>query len=815
MSKEFGDLPEQPEDMPLREVAVYLTDAGHGTKFGPCSNALAAKFANSKMVAGTTLANMRQYLGSRWNLKQGLQDRSLLHAVSSQPASRLASEAQTRAFLDEMATATLKSLGMDPTAFTISNDSVSGAGTTAAATIPPQALQALQNEQREHDKRLMDVYARRCGIDLSDISHTTQKQAVIDELQARVDAWSSEHSSDYELGIQSKFESSKARIYDSSWNWVIQDLVITFAGMMSGQPTKSDMQRFTTRMTEKLVDAVLYLQKTLEAFPETSSKSLTKAWLGHLRHECDLAKGKSQSFRFSVPSKLPVLHIDEKGMVSVDEIPREVINDPGATQSPRTQFSVHIDAASEASSSSSSQSTAARSDIFSALGNSPPTQWGLSRSEATSVDLDTTLVADIVPHVDPAVMAGSSLVDLSHRYPNMPSLKIKSSSGFEHNGTLTDSYLQWFDHASRHGISFSGMHILVTGAGKSSIGAEVVKQLLSASARVIVTTSSYSPETVAFYEDLYKSNGGADSQLVVVPFNSASSQDAQRLVSYIYTDLGWDLDRVVPFAAIGEGGRDISEIDGRSELAHRAMLTNVLRLLGNIKDAKAARGLDTHPTQVIVPLSPNHGGFGNDGLYSESKIGLETLVSKWGSETWSGYLSICGAVIGWVRGTNLMQGNDIAATGIEEELQIRTFCQAEMAWHLVGLMDPRISDECEIGPVVADLSGGMTAEMDMRKAVDGIRESIRKRSELRQALAKEAALEQDDNDGNASLESVKPKLGLRARIKVENEPRVLPKWEEAKPLHQLLEGMVDLERVVVVVGFGEAGKPEPFKCAGW
>ena len=42
-------------------------------------------------------------------------------------------------------------------------------------------------------------------------------------------------------------------------------------------------------------------------------------------------------------------------------------------------------------------------------------------------------------------------------------------------------------------------------------------------------------------------------------------------------------DLLLPFAAISENGRDIGLIDGLAELAHRTMLTNVVRLLGAIK----------------------------------------------------------------------------------------------------------------------------------------------------------------------------------------------------------------------------------------
>ena len=40
------------------------------------------------------------------------------------------------------------------------------------------------------------------------------------------------------------------------------------------------------------------------------------------------------------------------------------------------------------------------------------------------------------------------------------------------------------------------------------------------------------------------------------------------------------------------------------------------------------------------PLSPKHGLFGNDGLYSESKFSLETLFQRWASESWGEYLCL-------------------------------------------------------------------------------------------------------------------------------------------------------------------------------
>ena len=78
-----------------------------------------------------------------------------------------------------------------------------------------------------------------------------------------------------------------------------------------------------------------------------------------------------------------------------------------------------------------------------------------------------------------------------------------------------------------------------------------------------------------------------------MPCNAGSSQDCASLVRFVYDTLGLDLDFVVPFAAISENGRDIASIDSRSELSHRIMATNVVRLIGHVKEAKETRGIDT------------------------------------------------------------------------------------------------------------------------------------------------------------------------------------------------------------------------------
>ena len=386
-------------------------------------------------------------------------------------------------------------------------------------------------------------------------------------------------------------------------------------------------------------------------------------------------------------------------------------------------------------------------------------------------------------------------------------LKRKEAHGWEYSKKLTGVYLEGLERAAKAGLTFQGKNALMTGAGAGSIGAEVLQGLISGGAKVIVTTSRFSREVTEYYQAMYARFGSRGSQLVVVPFNQGSKQDVDALIEYIYDSkkgLGWDLDFVVPFAAIPENGREIDNIDSKSELAHRIMLTNVIRMCGAIKSQKMERGFSTRPAQVILPLSPNHGTFGNDGLYSESKLGLETLFNRWYSESWADYLTVCGAVIGWTRGTGLMSVNNITAEGVEK-LGVRTFSQQEMAFNLLGLFSPEIVNLCQSEPVFADLNGGMQYIPDLKQLMTKLRGDIMENSAIRSAVAKETAIENKIINGEDSAALYK-KITIEPRANIKFQFPELPKWkEDIEPLNANLKGMVNLDKVVVVTGFSEIG----------
>ncbi len=358
--------------------------------------------------------------------------------------------------------------------------------------------------------------------------------------------------------------------------------------------------------------------------------------------------------------------------------------------------------------------------------------------------------------------------------------------------------------------TFTGKDVLMTGAGPNSIGMTLLPSLLQGGARVVITTSRPMSEAGPIYQKIFASHGGKGSKLVVLPCNQGSKQDVENLIAHIYdtvNGLGWDLDFIVPFAALSQKGHEIDHLDSISELAHRVMLTNVLRLMGAVKLAKEARGSRSRPALVLLPLSPNMGTFGNDGLYSESKIGLMAVLNKWSSESWSDYLSLCGVIIGWTRGTGLMAAND----GIAEEvakLGVTTFSTVEMGRHILGLMSNPIVSVCQTECLVADLSGGMSSDPGLAADLAKIRHSMRQSEEIDRALAEEEALDMEAVRGE-------PKSALLSSKSLPSEPPlvdlelgfpILPNYTtEIQPLNSKLDGMVDLESVVVVVGFAEIG----------
>jgi len=420
------------------------------------------------------------------------------------------------------------------------------------------------------------------------------------------------------------------------------------------------------------------------------------------------------------------------------------------------------------------------------------------RTRSTSKSTESSSYVDFIKH---------GKLELENNSIPFIHLRSHAHGDWKHDHVLTSHFIKSLELGSSQGFKFARKTVLITGAGPRSIGAEIARAMLASGASVIVTTSREITGASEFYQEMYKDFGARGSSLVVIPFNAGSKKDTEALIQHIFEDilsLGNGLDFVLPFAAISERGLSIDMLHGRAELAHRAMLTNVLRLIGHIKEQKERRGLSNRPTQVILPLSPNHGTFGGDGLYSESKLGLETLFNRWHSEDWSDYLIICGAVIGWTRGTSLMDVNDTIAEAVETS-GILTFSASEMAFNIISLMAGDMTMLCEDGPIYADLAGGLHPGSRLREILTLARVNLKKESRLREDLWAER-IQHDKIINGPPAQEVKLSV-----VKCEQKRANLGLQFPVLPLHPRnpsttdLQGMIDLSRTIVVVGFSELG----------
>jgi fatty acid synthase subunit alpha len=673
----------------IAELGATLQRSFRGS-LGAQAAMMVERFMGSRMPGGFAIREGRTYLDERWGLGCGRQDSILLSAAADPPAARLPDVPATRAFLDAKARRHLLEAGLPVDEPTPDHHS-------AAPSIDPEALRSIAKDYEAFNRRQLELYAQQLGVDLqAGWKASENARAAATDLQDQLHVWNTEHGDAYASGIRPIFDPRKARSFDSSWAWVIQDALTLFHRLLHDAPAPDDAQvhqlcnSISRRSTPKLLEALRYLQAICR------------------KESTDHHKAAEQAIMTLI------------GRCETQQIPSFVFSAPVGGASPCTH-----------------------------------------------------------------------------------QIKHKSSGHWVRDEEATRAFDEVLRTVQTAGLSFVDRTVLLTGAGRGSIGAEILGGLLAGGAKVIVTTSSYSSTSINAYRDVYVNHAGPGSRLVVVPFNQGSHSDVEALVSYIYDEsgLGWDLDAVVPFAAISEGGREADSIDSKSELAHRVMLTNVIRLIGAIKRHKQEAGYDTHPAQVVLPLSANHGIFGGDGLYAESKVALETLFNKWYSESWSTYLSIGGAAIGWTRGTGLMKGNDLLAEEVEK-LGIKTFSQCEMAANILALLDPEMMEAMEQRPLYADFNGGLDTVHDLSEQLRQIRKNIADSDGTTRALAAEESfdnLEMAFDDVSEDDDSFFPRANIRLGFPG------LPDFQSSlKPLNKL-HGMVDLESTVVVAGFSELG----------
>lgn len=830
IQKEFGAEPgDGAAELDLSALASRL--GATYAKPGPFLSASINKFVSTKMPGGYGMSSVRSYLSGRFGFGDGRVDGVLAHALSLEPAARFGSEGEAHAFLDQVSQDYASKHGVS-----LTSGGGGGGPVSSGSVVDSAALKAFEARYNALIKEHMRVYHEYLGEDPLSADKMTQMQEELrKQAEAQLLVWQAEHGSsdDYFEGIKPVFDTKKERRYNSSWNWNRQDCLQLYYDYACGRATqwstaiRERLYHIKNRATPSVVELVEYYLNKATADGHGEIKAFIQILADTLRFVMD----DLPKYREHRPPTQPSVQVTENGLIQYREVPRIGVKDMEAyvhemSRGPQTGSIRAILAEKQAS------STAAAVSEASISGTADEHVDEMQKALSQLNDVHAYLIAQKAPE---AVIAGLTQqvekmkeaiakATSAKRAPSpkpspqqpslLPYLFLRKASRFDpthraYDENLTNRYLLTLMKTAAEGVALDGKVALVIGCGKGSIGVEIVKALLHAGAKVYATTSRFNAESAAFYHKLFDRNGSKNSELVVLPFNQGSVQDVQALVKYVYDVEKCDLDYIVPFAALPENGRDIGDIDGRSELAHRIMLTNVLRLIGAIKEKKRSLAIVTRPAHVLLPMSPNHGIFGFDGLYAESKLGLEALLNKWHSEGWAAYLSLAGAIIGWTRGTGLMNQNNVVAAGIEA-MGARTFSAAEMSFNLMGLLHPEMVEAAQNEPVLADLNGCLHLVPDLNVVVSDLRASLIEEAAIKKSIVVDSNVDKEIETGRRATPSVPAATAAgnpvtrRANITVPF-PELPASTKTMEPSYTRAKGMVNLENVVVVTGFGEVG----------
>lgn len=752
LSAEFGQVPEAVETTPITELCQDLQRTYSG-KLGAFLGEWLTKRVSAKLAPSISVSKLRARLRNSYGLKQGRQDSFFLTVNFDDISSRLTDEQESWKIVQQWADSFMSARGLQRVEAQVQQQGVPQAGSPTEQANSPQLAKFASDLAALMSKHFKEPTA----------DETQNNDATADEDAEAAKHLADELGSEFISGTKSYFRPEMVYRYQSGWNWAVQDLYVTLSGVITraDNEPEEDLQlwiqaqceRLRERRTDRLIQCARYLMEKWEKESESKTSQYCLFMLRDiLKDEEPLSAAKLQSYVPPSRKTIPKTKISEDGEITYSEVPAEAMT----------------------------------------LSNKP-----LVSEQNSSWDSFQS-----VPTSDSGEDTSGSL--LSGGLPPVRLLTKGKLGEWETNPNLTSQ----LHEAERHlgiekDLPVEGTTLII-GAGQRSIGFMLARLLLQAGGRVALCTGRLTPENRRIISKMYAECAKPGAELVLLPFNQGSVQDISNMVNYINDSLGWEIDHLVPFAAISTNGKNLEDIDSVSELALRIMLTNTLRLMGSIVSSKRRRNILNHATQVLVPLSPNHGQYGNDGLYAESKLALEALLNKAASEPWGDSMSIYGVRMGWARGTGLMTTNDIFAESIEK-LGARTFSAEEMATLLALVMTPDLTEACIMEPILCDFTGGLGAIPGLGSQIALIRDSIQDKRTVRKLLKQEK--EHDENVLNSRSKKAQALVPSETRAKMHNSFPVLPeKYENAIPPNtSVVQDLYDLDSMVVITGFGEVG----------
>lgn len=221
--KEFGTLPDAPEDLPLASLAEAV-DSKFSGKMGKQTTAIVGKVISAKMPAGFTQSAIRKYLEQTWGLGESRQTAVLVYSITAEPLARLSSTEDARKYYDTMASQYAETSGI--TLGLKASDS--SALPQTAAVVDSSHLDSVRAEQREMALKQFKVLANYLKIDPSNDSKLLELETLQQDSQESLDLWNAEFAADFQSGIKPCFDVMKARRFGSPWNLVRQDILCLY-----------------------------------------------------------------------------------------------------------------------------------------------------------------------------------------------------------------------------------------------------------------------------------------------------------------------------------------------------------------------------------------------------------------------------------------------------------------------------------------------------------------------------------------------------------------------------------------------------------
>ncbi|PKY00463.1 3-oxoacyl-synthase [Aspergillus campestris IBT 28561] len=732
-----------PEGAEDMPLATLSEALRHGAsiKPGKAMSSLISRFISGKMPAGFNQNAVHDYLEARWGLTRSHSIIPICLATSVEPPTRLGTSELAKSYFDELVQRYSEFYNISLDMFDVDRDDTTRA---KQVTVDSATFERLKGENKDFHRKHFEFLAQYLGIDHHPRGQQSDEILGVLEVQQKLDRWSDEFDEQFLHGIRPIFNPRQVRNYDSWWNWVREDLI-----------------RWILENWRKSTDGILY--------PVDSRLAMI---LNRWQSSCTDIISSYLDSSPSYLSRSPLQNCNIRPLLA--EIRR--LGDEGSSADPLFVY------------------------------RQKPMGPKTSFTQSAKMEYTETC-RPVGSYLDAVRLGRPSPIDQKFTTPFVHIKTRRKEEDWLYDPFATKNYQTDLQTGSSDGFSYKGKAVLVTGAGPDSIGAHIIQGLLSGGARVVVTTSREISASAGFYQQLYRQYGSKGASLTLLPTNQGSRKDCEALVEHLYgadSPVGGDIDYIIPFAAIPQTG-ELEGLDGQQELCLRTMLVNLLRLIGFVRREKETRRIETRPTMVILPMSCNEGTFGGDGLYAESKIGLRSLFNRFQSESWSTYVTVCGAVIGWTRGTGLMRSSNIVAEEIEK-LGVMTFTQAEMAFNILALMRPAITTLADEAPIYADLTGGLGSMWDIKERISSARAKLNDKLRLQNALAEENARHE------AVLYGAKhqgPKQETPPRLS--NLSLAFPKIPGLKAFREIkanlprLYGMVDLSSTIVVVGFSELG----------